>query len=300
MMLNTLKDFSVIYSFDNSGYKRHAKQFMPLNEDNIVGKHYLITGGTSGIGAALAKRLMNAGATVTVTGRHEDKFKNSEIARTNCSFIKLDMANFASVLQISLPKLDGLVCNAGGMPSKLTTVDSKYDLIFASQVVGHYILIKRCITEKILRDNAPVHINSSGGMYLARLRLDDLCWQHQQYDKIKSYANAKRAQVVLNQELPKLFETHHFSCSHPGWVGTKALAAAMPDFVQKFGDRLRTVEEGADTIYWCLAQYPNISTGKFWFDRRSRWIYPFFWTRERKQDRQKLLRLCDGSWVDSG
>ncbi len=296
-MLNTLKDWSVVYAFDRSGYLRHARNFEVLDDQRFADKHYLITGGTSGIGAALAGRLMEAGAHVTVTGRDASKFKASRLAENGANFLQLDMADFTQLRNTPLPKVDGLVCNAGGMPNQLTLVDSRYDLIFASQVIGHYLLIKRHLTEGLLPRGAPVHITSSGGMYLVKLRLDDLCWQRRRYDKVKSYANAKRAQVILNQELAKQFPQQHFSCSHPGWVGTQALAEAMPDFVAKLGHRLRTAEEGADTIYWCLNQHAKIATGEFWFDREARWIYPFFWTREKKSLRQALLHLCEEAWA---
>ena len=37
------------------------------------GKHAVVTGGGSGIGAAIAKSLGDAGASVTIIGRHADK-----------------------------------------------------------------------------------------------------------------------------------------------------------------------------------------------------------------------------------
>ena len=143
------------------------------------------------------------------------------------------------------------MCNAGGMPDKLNIVDERYDVIFASQVVGHYLLIKKLIDDKRLTENGPVHINSSGGMYLTKLHLDDLTWEKRAYNKVKSYANAKRAQVILNEELPALYPGFHFSCSHPGWVDTAGLTASLPGFTRFINKRLRTAEQGADTIYWC-------------------------------------------------
>lgn len=295
-MFDTLKDYSIIYSFDRTGYQRHARQFSAIDDAKLASQRVLITGGTSGIGAALAQRLAGAGASVWVTGRGQEKFDDSGLAELGVQFIELDMTRFDQVLTQPLPKLDALVCNAGGMPDKLMLVDDRYDVIFASQVVGHYLLIRRCIEQSLLPVGAPVHLTASGGMYLQKLELGDLRWQERRYDKVKSYANAKRAQVILNQELARQFPDYTFSASHPGWVGTAALREALPGFSRKMGDRLRTSEEGADTIYWCLAEGRNLPAGEFWFDRKPRKVYPFFWTRESADTRQSLLDLCEDAW----
>ncbi len=290
---DTLKDYSIVYSFDKTGFERHSRKFSPINEQNLRDKTFFITGGTSGIGEALALQLLDYQAHVIVTGRNEEKFLNSRLSQKGAKFIALDLANLDEVKRLTLPEIDGLVCNAGGMPSSLQIHNDSFDTIFASQVVGHYVLIKRFITSNKLATGKPVHITSSGGMYLKKLKLDDLKWEKNDYDKVASYANAKRAQVILNKELAKQHLQHHFSCSHPGWVKTSALEEALPDFVGKLGSRLRSANQGADTILWCLAEHSNIPTGKFWFDREIRPTNPFFWTRESYQKRKALIALCE-------
>ncbi|MEX0623984.1 SDR family NAD(P)-dependent oxidoreductase [Saccharospirillum sp.] len=295
-MFDTLKDYSIVYSFDRTGYQRHARQFSEIDDALLASKRVLITGGTSGIGAALTQRLVDTGAEVWVTGRDKNKFDDSGLAERGVKFIALDMTRFDQVLSQPLPELDALVCNAGGMPDQLSLVEDRYDVIFASQVVGHYLLIRRCMEQSLLPRGAPIHLTASGGMYLQKLELGDLCWQQHRYDKVKSYANAKRAQVILNQELARQYPQYTFSASHPGWVGTDALREALPGFSRKMGDRLRSSEEGADTMYWCLAEGGRLPAGEFWFDRKARKVYPFFWTRESAQTRQSLLDLCEDAW----
>tara|TARA_B100001971_G_scaffold37960_1_gene33027 strand:- start:70157 stop:71038 length:882 start_codon:yes stop_codon:yes gene_type:complete len=290
--MDWLLDKSVYFSFDSSGFARHAKAFKTINDSIFKDKNILITGGTSGIGEALAIRLCDTGANVQVSGRNADKFKYSPL-NERASFLKMDMCDFEGLQQFAQNSLtyDYLVCNAGGMPEKLHIINDRYDSIFASQVVGHIRLIQYLNKYKKLSDKCCIHFNSSGGMYLVKLNLDDLKWESSSYDKVASYANAKRAQVILTQELPSIYQDYIFSCSHPGWVGTDAVKESIPGFYKFTKNRLRTSEQGADTIYWCLSQRENIKNGGFYFDRKLKDPYPFFWTKESKEQREKLLEL---------
>jgi NAD(P)-dependent dehydrogenase (short-subunit alcohol dehydrogenase family) len=63
---------------------------MKLRNDKI-----LVFGGGSGIGKAIAKRLCDAGASVVIAGRSEDKLKEAakEINSNNLQFVVCDIAN---------------------------------------------------------------------------------------------------------------------------------------------------------------------------------------------------------------
>lgn len=298
-MLDKLKDYSIVYSFDKTGYERHAKQFSALNSVKFAGKHFLVTGGTRGIGEAVAKGMLEMGAKVTVTARSSKDFDINFKDAANAAFIDLDLADFEHILHQDYGYYDGIVLNAGGMPSELHVINNQFDTIFASQVAGHFVLLKHLIESRRLKPQSSVHWVASGGMYMQKLDLSDLAWQHKTYDKVKSYANAKRSQVILNGMLAQRYKGFVFSCSHPGWVGTAALAEALPDFTKKLGKRLRTAEQGADTILWCLEQGLNLKSGLFWFDRKPRQTAPFFWTRETEADRLDLWKLMESVWEDA-
>jgi dehydrogenase/reductase SDR family protein 12 len=297
-MLSRLKDYSIVYSFDRSGYKRHARSFSELNAAAFAGKHFLVTGGTRGIGAAVADTLLRFGAYVTVTARSDLDFKERFAGKQGIQFMALDLADFDKIAEVQFPLFDGVVLNAGGMPSQLDVVEDRFDTIFASQVAGHYLLARKLMAEGRLHHGASVHWVSSGGMYLQKLDLSDLSWQNRPYDKVKSYANAKRAQVVLNELMSLHFKNYIFSCSHPGWVGTDALKEALPAFSNKLKDRMRSPAEGADTILWCLGQGVRLKTGQFWFDRRPRKTTPFFWTRTSEHERKALWHMLEDLWEE--
>ena len=88
-----------------------------MSEQQLAGKTAFVTGGTAGIGLAVARAYANAGAEVVIGGRRDD---GKEIARNaGCRFVALDVGNeldvrraLAAAEQLVGP-LDVLVLNAG-------------------------------------------------------------------------------------------------------------------------------------------------------------------------------------------
>ena len=81
----------------------------------LIGRRALVTGGTRGIGAAIAQRLLDAGAKVVVTAR-----SRGEALPAGATFVAGDVASVAGVKAIAAGALDALggldilVNNAGG------------------------------------------------------------------------------------------------------------------------------------------------------------------------------------------
>ena len=80
---------------------------------------------------------------------------------------------------------------------------------------------------------------------------------------------------------------------HPGWADTPAVRSSMPDFHAKMSDKLRTVEQGADTVLWCAVSQAAVTapSGLFWQDRTAVATHlPLAWTRSSQQDRDTLMK----------
>lgn len=288
LMWNKLLDLSIVKSFDLSGYKRHAKAFKDdLSFENL--NSVLITGGTSGIGLATAQELAEKKVKVLVTGRNESTGKSVETEFIN--FLQLDMGNFHLIREFvkKLPTIDGLVLNAGGMSERFDVGEFGIETQARVQLFGHYFLLKEIFQQKKIKDDSRVIWVTSGGMYLSSLNLD-LFFSDKQVDKVGLYANIKRAQVTLLENMQKEFSKLQIVAMHPGWVATKALSDSMPGFFEKMKESLRTPKQGADTIIWLFSKNTLVDKGALYFDRKQVIKYLFgFLYRPSKAETEKLF-----------
>lgn len=84
-----------------------------FSSEGLAGRHALVTGGSAGIGLAIAKAFVSAGAKVTITGRNES---TGQVAKTfGANFIAFDVANPDGITPYmsALKDVDVLVNNAG-------------------------------------------------------------------------------------------------------------------------------------------------------------------------------------------
>jgi hypothetical protein len=81
---------------------------------------------------------------------------------------------------------------------------------------------------------------------------------------------------------------------HPGWSATPGVRTSLPRFFELLRARLRTPEQGADTIVW-LAVSAEVEgqSGGFWFDRERKRTHLLPLTRETATERAKLWALCE-------
>ncbi len=290
-MLNRLLDMSVIFSFDKSGFLRHKKYFVSEDFCDLSDRKILVTGGTSGIGLKVTQTLVACGASLFYTGRNRIKGKKNE--RENQKFIPLDMADWKAIDSFVACSrvLDAIVLNAGGMPEYYTENSHGVELQAASQLFGHYYLIKSLRDKGKLGPDARIVWVSSGGMYLKKLDLDNLL-RTMSYDKVDVYANVKRAQVTLVEELAKdsTWSDIRIVSMHPGWVGTEGVKYALPKFYKLMKKRLRSLEQGADTIVWLLRTKKEIQSGGFYFDRKI--VSPYI-SKQYIPTREQRAKLID-------
>ena len=133
----------------------HVKQ----PSDLLKGKHIVVTGGGRGIGFALAKKFVEEGASVLISGRNEDTLKRSS-SEIGCKWLRLDVQDvdnfngFIKEAESSLGGLDCLVNNAGislHEHSFLDVTPEGFDSQISTNLRGSFFLSQQFIKSVIDR-----------------------------------------------------------------------------------------------------------------------------------------------------
>jgi NAD(P)-dependent dehydrogenase (short-subunit alcohol dehydrogenase family) len=148
--------------------------------NRVDGKIAVVTGGTQGLGAAIAMQLAQAGAAGLVTcGRNGEKGEavaQAVRAQTGCSvrFVQADLASVADCRAVfkaadeAFGRVDVLV-NAAGLTDRgdiLTTDQDLFDRMFAVNARAPFFLMQEAI-RRMVRDNiegAIVNIGSTSAL----------------------------------------------------------------------------------------------------------------------------------------
>lgn len=301
-------DWTVVPGYSRLGYAARRRSWDDERpEDSIAGGTVLVTGAGSGIGAAACERFARAGAAVHMLVRDRERGEDARARiseRTGADNLSLelcDVSSLASVREFAArfdtenPELHVLVNNAGVMPPKRTHTAEGFELTFATNVLGPFLLTNLLLPT--LRRGAPSRVInvSSGGMYSQRLRPDDVQLERRDYDPSSFYAHTKRCEVILTELWSERLRGTGISVHsmHPGWADTPGVQSSLPRFGKLMGPLLRDADQAADTIVWLAgAAEPTTRSGLFWHDRRPRPLHRVPWTKETRADRDRLWAEC--------
>ncbi len=287
-------DATVAGSFGRPGplLRRRLFAWQDPPQDALAGRVAVVTGATSGIGRSLAAGLAALGATVHVVGRNAAKLERTVaalVADAPSATIVPQLADLAVLDDVREladrvvgrgEPVDVLAHVAGALVHERSTTADGNELTFQVHVVAPFLLTARLAGT--FAPGARVLTMSSGGMYTQRLDVAALVDPPEPFDGTAAYAQAKRAQVVLNAEWARrrAIAGVAFHALHPGWVDTPGLDDGLPGFARWLHPILRTPAEGADTALWLSwADGLGEPSGTFWLDRRRRPTVVLPWTR---------------------
>lgn len=138
--------------------------------NDLNGKRFLVGGASQGLGYAIAKQLIESGASVTLTARRSERLKRAaETLGGNATAIGADLGDAAEVSELARRagadgSLDGIVVNSGGPPAgdALTISDEAWTAAFSALLLGP-IRILRALSEqdRLARGCSIVLITSS-------------------------------------------------------------------------------------------------------------------------------------------
>lgn len=134
----------------------------------LEGKIAVVTGGNSGIGLATAKRFLDEGARVAISGRNQKTLEEAaKVLGKDALAIQADTANleeterFLSTVDRKLGKIDVLFVNAGvaKFAPLLQTTDALFDEQFDINIRGAYFTVQKAVPH--LNDGASIIFNTS-------------------------------------------------------------------------------------------------------------------------------------------
>ncbi len=285
-------EVTVVGSFSSIGpsIRRRIDRWAP--PPAAEGRTVLVTGATSGLGLATANELARLGATVCLVGRDRERTAAARRGASSLGRAQVlsETANLGDLEQVKalfvrltgrLDRLDAVIHNAGVLFHTRQLSPQGTEATATIHLLAPFVLTEGL--QPLLRASAPSRVitMTSGGMYAQRFDLEQLVAPSGEYDGVKAYACAKRAQVVLTHE----WQRRHgpggidFHVVHPGWVDTPGLSHGLPGFARLLRPILRSPPDGADTAVWLAGGRPGQPPGgQLWLDRRPRGEYRLPWT----------------------
>ncbi|XP_036414221.1 DHRS-12_like_SDR_c-like domain-containing protein [Colossoma macropomum] len=295
--------------FTKGAFDAASKRFVEKDlEVSVAGQSFMITGANSGIGKATAMAIAKKGGTIHLVCRNKDKAEETRAEIVKESGNKeiyvhiLDLSEtkkvweFAEAFKKKYKTLNVLINNAGCMMTKREVNAEGLEKSFAINSLAVYILIKSLIPLLEKSPDPRVITVTSGGMLVQKLRTGNLQSQRGRYDGTMVYAQNKRQQVVMTEQFAKAHTNIHFSVMHPGWVDTPMIANTMPDFHHSMKERLRTSEQGADTVVWLAVSEAAVTkpSGRFFQDRKMVAAHlPLAWTHSSQTEDQKFMSVME-------
>ena len=236
----------------------------------LDGKHALITGGGTGIGAAIAVKLAGAGAAVSLVGRRRAPLEEVAARLPRAKAIVADVTSETAMraavatAQATFGPIDLLIANAGAAESApIAKLDlAHWQRMIEVNLTGAFLTVKAVLPDMAQRADATgrrvVFIASTAGL--------------KGYAYVAAYCAAKHGVVglarALAMEMAQSGLTVNAVC--PGFTETPLLEAAVANISQKTGrshaearaelerlnpqGRLVEPEEVAETVLWlCTA-----------------------------------------------
>ncbi|MBI1830319.1 MAG: SDR family oxidoreductase [Planctomycetes bacterium] len=141
---------------------------------NLTGKVALITGGSKGLGKAMARGLVEAGADVVISSRHDNELKAAQAdiiqgTKRRCEYTVADMAKRSEVGKLAafalekMGKVDILINNAGtNVPQAIDAItDAEWDRIMEINLNSVMALTRAIVPDMKKRKwGRVIHISS--------------------------------------------------------------------------------------------------------------------------------------------
>ena len=249
----------------------------------------VVTGASAGIGKEVAKALVAQGWHVIGTGR--DATRCAEAASTinaaasnggRFAMVRADMALLADTARMAdeiialTPRIDVLVCNAGGIRDKEYVSSEGHEATFATNHLAHFLLLQKLMP--LLVKTAQQHggvarvlsTSSDANDHCPAMNWDDLNFAHN-FSVGAAYCQAKLANVLFTRELAKRGAVDGIVANviHPGPVTSNFWSHGDEVFktrIDTIRDQAVTPEKAAETLVWlATASEAGAMSGQYYY-----------------------------------
>ncbi len=243
-------------------------------DGTLEGKYALVTGATSGMGKATARRLAERGATVVVAGRTAEKTQNTvqeiqkQVPNSDVRSLVADLTSLAQVGALAqayrdaYPRLDALIHNAGGMFGKRQLNGDGLEMTFALNAFAPFLLTGLLLDT--LKASAPSRIITVASAQHVGKQVPFEDMTHEKgYKPLQVYAESKLMAIMFTYALARHLQGTEVTANalHPGVVATDfgkdagGMWPAMFTVLSPFG---LSPEKGAQTALY-LATSPDVA-----------------------------------------
>lgn len=256
------------------GRLRDARMTSDLT--SLQGKTVLITGATSGIGAAAARQIAGAGATTILAGRNRERCRvaaesiRRATGNINVDFLVADLSSQREIRDLAeefgnrIGVLDILVNNAGAIFKRREISVDGLEMTFAVNHLAYFLLTLLLLDLLRVRAAGRIIVVSSHAHESADLDLSDVQSEHE-YNRLVAYGRSKLANLLFTFELAKRLQETSVTVNAltPGAVATGLgsnngwLKAKVRNAVFLTKGSMITPDLGAKTIVY-LAGSPEI------------------------------------------
>lgn len=240
-------------------------------------KTIIITGGSSGIGAAAARALRERGATVAITGRSPETTRLAN--EIGADAFLADFASFRQVralaeqLLAKYPRIDVLANNVGGVIATRQLTEDGHEKTLQVNHLGGFLLTL-LLRERLEASEATVINTSSAAHRMGRVNFDDM-ESERGYAAWRAYGSGKLMNILHAAEINRRFRGVHGVSFHPGVVatgfareGARATRILYESILRKLF--MISPEQGADTLIWLATTIPvrDWQPGQFYVKRQ--------------------------------